>query len=143
MLIGTVIIMKEKQINGNYRQSLQRDRMLEILRGTDTHPTADWLYSQLKTEFPKLSPGTVYRNLGILQQMGKIKRIQYGSTFDRYEANLSNHYHFICENCNSITDITIPACEEILKNADELSDLSINYHQIEFYGICSSCRKNG
>lgn len=135
--------MNVKQKKENYRQSAQRDRILEVLKTTDSHPTADWLYSQLKSEFPKLSPGTVYRNLGILQEMGKVKKIQYGSTFDRFEANLSDHYHLICESCNSITDINLPACKDILNKAEALSNFSINYHQIEFYGICLSCRRTG
>jgi len=134
--------MSNTQVKENYRQSGQRDRILEVLKNTGSHPTADWIYTQLKSEFPKLSPGTVYRNLGILQEMGKIKKIRYGSTFDRFEANLSNHYHLICENCNSITDIKLPACKDILNKAEELSNFSINYHQIEFYGICSSCSKD-
>jgi len=133
--------MSNIQEKENYRQSKQRDSILEVLKQTDSHPTADWIYTQLKPEFPKLSLGTVYRNLGILQEMGKVKKIQYGSTFDRFEANISNHYHLICESCNNITDINLPACKDILNRAEELSNFSINYHQIEFYGICSSCMK--
>lgn len=136
-----MIINKEDRKEKQFRQSIQRDHILKILQNTKTHPTADWIYTQLKPEFPKLSPGTVYRNLRILQELGKVKKIHCGSTFDRYEANLEPHYHLICESCNSITDISIPACKDLLDKAKELSDFSIRDYQIEFYGLCSLCRK--
>ncbi len=66
------------------RQSKQRNRILELLRSTEIHPTADWLYNQLKSEFPKLSLGTVYRNLSILEGQSLVKKIHFGSTFDRF-----------------------------------------------------------
>ncbi len=136
MLI-VMIINKGK----NLRNSKQRDRILKILKDTKTHPTADWIYSKLKPEFTKLSQGTVYRNLGILLKIGKIKKITSGSTFDRYEANLEPHYHLVCERCNSITDFYAPGCEDILKNAKKVSGFLIKDFQIEFHGICNICRK--
>ena len=63
-----------------YRQSKQRNRILEVLRATDSHPTADWLYQQLKPEFPNLSLGTVYRNLTMLIKEGFIKKIHFDNT---------------------------------------------------------------
>lgn len=77
--------MATKQRN---RTSPQRERILELLKHTDIHPTVDWVYSKLKKEFPKLSLGTVYRNLRILVEQGLVQRIPSGSTFDRYDGNM-------------------------------------------------------
>ena len=63
-----------------YRRSKQRERILALLRSTDTHPTANWLFGRLRKEFPNLSIGTIYRNIGILVQQGLIGRIAFGST---------------------------------------------------------------
>lgn len=139
MIFGMIIKKITDKGNNSYRQSIQRDRILELLKSTMSHPTADWIYGKLKKEFPKLSPGTVYRNLGILSDLGKVKKIGFGSTFDRYEANLSQHYHLICEECGSITDIVLPECKDLLDKATELSDFKIREHQIEFYGTCKVC----
>ena len=57
-----------------FRQSKQRTRILELLRSTEIHPTADWFYEKLKNEFPQLSLGTVYRNLSILVEQGLAKK---------------------------------------------------------------------
>jgi Fur family transcriptional regulator, peroxide stress response regulator len=80
-----------------YRSNRQRERLLAILRSTESHPTAAWLYDRLKEEFPSLSLGTVYRNLAILIEQRLAKKIDEGSTFDRFEAKTTLHYHLICK----------------------------------------------
>lgn len=124
-----------------FRQSKQRNRILEILRSTESHPTADWLYNQLKSEFPKLSLGTVYRNLSTLEEQGLIKKIHFGSTFDRFEANTNPHYHLICEKCEKIMDFELPIYNDINKQAKKKTNFNIHHHKLEFFGVCESCNK--
>ena len=105
-----------------YKRSHQRDKILELLKNTDSHPTADWLYEKLKTEFPNLSFGTVYRNLNILMEQKLIQKIPFGSTHDRYEAKLTPHYHLVCENCGLVQDFEMPQYRRINQQAEEKSD---------------------
>ena len=123
------------------RQSKQRTRILEILRSTEIHPTADWLYEKLKNEFPRLSLGTVYRNLSILIEQGLAKKIHFGSTFDRFEANIKPHYHFICESCGKILDFEMPIYNDLNLQAKKLINFTIHHHKLEFFGICETCEK--
>ncbi len=123
----------------NYKRSRQRERILELLRGTGKHPTASWLYDRLKSEFPDLSLGTIYRNLNILVEQGLIRKIDFGSTFDRYDANTLPHYHFICERCGSISDLKIPINDELNKRVELDTRYKAKRHRIEFYGICDKC----
>jgi Fur family peroxide stress response transcriptional regulator len=127
---------KDQIIN---RRSKQRDKILELLRSTESHPTADWIYNQLKAEFPKLSLGTVYRNLSILENQCFVKKIHFGSTFDRYEANIKPHYHLICEECGNILDFKMPIYDEINNQAKRQTNFKINRHKLEFFGLCESC----
>jgi Fe2+ or Zn2+ uptake regulation protein len=122
-----------------YKRSRQRERILEILQNTKEHPTANWIYDRLKHEFPNLSLGTVYRNLRILQEQGKINILDFGSTFDRFDARLDTHYHFICESCGKVYDVDIPVMEALEKKAAENLGVRIRHHRIEFYGICAEC----
>ena len=123
----------------NYKRSRQRERILELLRGTGIHPTASWLYDRLKSEFPDLSLGTIYRNLNILIEQGLIRKIDFGSTFDRYDANTLPHYHFICERCGSISDLKIPIDDELNKRVELDTRYKAKRHRIEFYGLCDKC----
>jgi len=122
-----------------YKKSRQRERILEILQSTGTHPTADWVYEKLKPEFPRLSMGTVYRNLAILIEQKLIKKIDFGSTYDRFDAHTDPHYHFICEQCGAIEDLPLPVMEELQEKAEASAHGTVLRHRIEFYGICSKC----
>jgi len=124
-----------------YRRSKQRERILALLRSTDTHPTANWLFGRLKKEFPNLSMGTIYRNIGILVRQGLIARIAFGSTFDRLDANVAEHYHFICERCDAIIDLNLPIDGRLDKQVPTSEGFKVHRHAVEFYGLCPKCAK--
>lgn len=126
------------------RYSRQRERLLYLLQSTDTHPTAGWLYDMLKPEFPNLSLGTVYRNLSVLIEQELVKKIDSGSTFDRYEAKTTPHYHLICHECGTIIDFEEQLFPEIDALVSKAADFAVEGHRIDFFGTCSACRtRNG
>jgi Fur family peroxide stress response transcriptional regulator len=124
-----------------YRRSRQRDRILELLKETGSHPTANWLYGKLRREFPDLSMGTVYRNLGVLEEQGLISRIGFGSAFDRFDANIRRHYHFICDRCASIIDLDLAVDDGLNLRVNRASGHTAGRHDIQFRGICENCAK--
>ena len=124
---------------GKYKRSRQRERILELLRSTGRHPTAEWVYRELKEEFPGLSLGTVYRNLSVLIDQGLINKIDFGSTFDRFDANTGQHYHFVCEQCGAIADLELPVDPSLNDRVNEATPFTARRHSIEFYGLCDRC----
>ena len=133
--------VKRIEKRNRYKRSRQRERILELLQSTGRHPTADWLYQQLKEEFPNLSLGTVYRNLTILLEQELIRKIDFGSTFDRFDANIGPHYHFICKRCGSIIDLELPIDESLNERVNRATPFAVENHRIEFFGLCDRCRK--
>jgi Fur family peroxide stress response transcriptional regulator len=131
--------MPKKHVS--YRRSRQRERILELLQSTETHPTASWLYARLRKEFARLSLGTVYRNIGVLIEQGLVSRIAFGSTFDRLDANVKPHYHFICVKCDSIIDLDVPVARSLNAWPDKSLGFKVTRHEIEFYGLCPKCAK--
>jgi Fur family transcriptional regulator, peroxide stress response regulator len=132
--------VKKETPENRYRYSRQRERLLEILRSTASHPTATWLYDRLKPEFPNLSLGTVYRNLAILINQTLVHKIDAGSTFDRFEAKTAPHYHLICRKCGNITDFEKHLFHEIDDEIRRTTDFAIEGHRIDFFGTCAECR---
>jgi len=124
------------------RNTKQRSKILEILHGTRSHPTANWIYDKVKVDFPNISMGTVYRNLGLLEEMGQIQRLSCGSTFDRYDANIEPHIHFACKNCGRVSDINDLNSIGKLKEAISTIDLQINSYDLTCYGVCKDCQNN-
>jgi len=121
------------------KHSVKRDRIMELLKGSKEHPTADWVYERLKKEFPDLSLGTVYRNLRILTEEGHIFSIRNGSTFDRFDADLEPHQHLTCERCGKVMDIEIPLDESVLRQLEEETGYQLSEPQISIFGICPDC----
>ena len=125
--------------DAKYKRSRQRERILELLKSTDTHPTAGWIYDRLKQEFKDLSMGTVYRNLSILLEQGLVTKIDFGSTFDRFDGNVDPHYHFLCEGCKSILDLPLEVDGTLNQKVDTLTGSKTRYHRVEFFGKCGQC----
>lgn len=123
------------------KHSVKRDRILELLRGSKEHPTADWVYERLKKEYPDLSLGTVYRNLRILAEEGHIFSIRNGSTFDRFDADLSPHQHLTCERCGKVMDIEIDLEDSVLRRLEEQTGFRVSSPRVSIGGICPECQK--
>jgi Fur family transcriptional regulator, peroxide stress response regulator len=142
MIPNLTILSGETHIerNGVYKRSRLRERILEMLKSTGVHPTADWIYDRLKREFPKLSMGTVYRNLNILVEQKVTQKIDFGSTFDRFDGNIAPHYHFVCERCGSITDLELPVDDGLNERVQKATLFTVRRHRIEFYGVCDRCK---
>ncbi|MGI6677585.1 MAG: Fur family transcriptional regulator [Dehalobacterium sp.] len=121
------------------RMTKQRKIILEVLKGTTCHPTADWIYEQARKELPDISLGTIYRNLQHLVQEGEIQELNYGSTFRRFDGNTALHYHFVCRSCGQVMDIDLPVRRELDGEAALAVEGLVEEHRLEFYGVCGQC----
>lgn len=121
------------------KHSKQRDALLKLLRGVENHPTAEWLHTELKKEFPSMGIATVYRNLNLLVEQGEILRLECNSGSEHYDGNTKRHYHFICRNCSDIIDITLPEQYSLNEIAEKANNLKIEEHALFFYGLCKKC----
>ncbi|ADL08848.1 Fur family transcriptional regulator [Thermosediminibacter oceani] len=134
--------MDEKEKKGFVRNTRQRALILEVLRSTRVHPTADWIYEKVKKKIPNISLGTVYRNLATLKKMGEIMELNYGSKNSRYDGKPENHYHFVCLECGQTFDVEdLPVNRELDKEVADRNGWEVFYHRLEFYGLCGDCGK--
>lgn len=122
------------------RMTKQKKVILDILRSNKCHPSADWVYEQARKLVPDISLGTVYRNLSVLRDSGDILELNYGSTYSRYDGNPENHYHFFCEKCNQLFDVTIPVYRGLDRMVQDTTGFEVNHHRMEFYGLCDQCK---
>lgn len=121
------------------KYSRQREAVLECLRKRCDHPTADALFQALRKENPKISLGTVYRNLGLLTELGKIKRISCGDGIERYDYITEEHDHFVCRECGKIIDLEESALPDLKENSLNPDIGSVESHSLIFYGCCKQC----
>jgi len=128
-------------MNKTLRRTRQKEAILEVLIGTTSHPTADWIYNEVRKEIPNISLGTVYRNLRILCENGEILELDLCGTLSRFEAKRDNHYHFRCEKCYRVFDVDMPVNKQIDRRVAHKTGFKVSYHRLEFRGLCKECQE--
>lgn len=122
------------------RKSKQRDAILRVLMSTKSHPTAEWLYEEVRKEIPNISLGTVYRNLRMMKEKGEILELDQTGTFRRFDGNSANHYHFRCDSCGRVFDIDEPVVAGIDERVEMNTGFKVSHHRLEFCGLCQDCK---
>ena len=118
----------------------QRHAILDFLLESMTHPTADEIYRALEPKFPSMSVATVYINLKMFMESGMVRELTYGDSSSRFDANVSEHYHVICEQCGKIEDFMYPSLVEVEREAEKATGFQVNGLRMELYGICDTCK---
>ena len=126
------------------RLTRPRRVILDVLRGTESHPTAEWVHRVARRRLPRVSLGTVYRNLRLLVAEGLAAEIP--GPHARFDANLAAHHHFTCLRCGCILDVDGPLAEPhaaaLRGRVAARTGLAITHHRIEFFGCCPRCRSS-
>lgn len=122
------------------KHSKQRDMIKEFLMTRKDHPTADVVYMNVRQQQPNISLGTVYRNLTLLADIGEIARLRVGDGVDHFDADTSPHYHFVCRECDSVSDLEMDSIDRIIQTAAANFNGYIEGHFTYFYGTCPHCR---
>jgi Fe2+ or Zn2+ uptake regulation protein len=121
----------------------QRKIILEELQKLTSHPTADELYAIVRKQLPNISLGTVYRNLNQMTKDGIILKLGKAGQQKRFDANTNQHYHFNCETCDKIYDLSISTIKQIEKTMADITQHEVQGYDLEFYGHCSYCKTKG
>jgi Fur family ferric uptake transcriptional regulator len=131
--------MEEKSNNKLLRKTTQRRIILEELCKVYFHPTASDVYEMVRKKLPKVSLGTVYRNLELLSSCNTIQKLDFGEPHKRFDGNPEPHYHINCTKCGRVDDARIPLKPELEREARQASGYHINSHHISYNGICPDC----
>ncbi len=121
------------------RMTKQKKLILDILRRTNIHPAADWIFEQARKEMPSLSLSTVYRNLSLLKKTGEIQELNYLGIYSCFDGNPKRHYHFLCEKCKRIYDFDFPSQHHLEEEANKCIGMKVTGHCLFFYGLCHKC----
>ncbi|MDD3165228.1 MAG: transcriptional repressor [Oscillospiraceae bacterium] len=122
------------------RRSKKRDAIMSCLQGTKLHPTAEWVYQQLKPDYPDLSLGTVYRNLSQFKEEGAIVSVGTVGGLERFDADTSPHGHLVCRSCGAVVDAgraDIPAA--VIACAEKETGGVVEASRLIFTGLCQTC----
>ena len=124
------------------KQFRKRTAILECLRGTKAHPSAETLHTMLHRDHPDISLATVYRNLALFKRQGLIQSIGTVSGIERFDGNPEPHVHFVCTDCDAVLDLPdmdIPC--DLCASAAQKTGGQVESCSLTFAGKCSQCIK--
>ena len=121
------------------RNTRQRTVILEKLREVASHPTADEIFAMTREALPRISLGTVYRNLELLARQGDILCLESGASQKRFDGNIRPHHHVRCTECGKLGDIEanlpLPAIAGV-----NVKGFTLTGAQLMFEGVCDRCK---
>ena len=117
----------------------QRRVILEELNRLKTHPSADEIYHRVRERIPRISLGTVYRNLELLCESGEIRKLELAGSQRRFDGMTEDHYHLRCTRCGKIEDVEMEPLKHVETQIKKQSGFQVMGHQLEFYGLCPAC----
>ena len=122
------------------KQFRKRNAILECLRNTHEHPSAEMVHAMLQPEHPDISLATVYRNLSRFKTQGIIQSLGTVNGIERFDANTEPHVHFICNGCDAVTDLPqIEVPQALNCSVEQSSGCHVQSCQLTFTGLCSQC----
>ena len=122
------------------KQFRKRNAILECLKSTDQHPSAETVHEMLRIEHPDISLATVYRNLALFKKQGLIQSIGTVNGIERFDANTDPHVHFVCTGCDAVLDfpqVEVPT--SLGTDAENQTGCHIAGCQLTFTGLCQNC----
>lgn len=121
----------------------QKIIILDFLRETKIHPTAEQVFLEVQKKLPRISRATVYRILEGFVEDGTIKSVtdkNSAGSPTRFDGNEKPHQHFICTTCGNIIDLYDDSIEKYLNHKQKtVKDGVINNFEVNFYGKCTKC----
>jgi Fur family ferric uptake transcriptional regulator len=119
----------------------QRKVILEELRKLYTHPSADEIYEVVRLRLPRISLGTVYRNLDVLTELGEIQKLELSGSLKRFDWDTNKHYHIRCIRCNRVDDAPVAPLNQLEDELYDTTVFEIVGHNLEFIGLCPKCSR--
>ena len=134
--------MKEsrKEIPVQTRNTKQRRVILEVLREALPHPTAAGIHREVKKKMPSVSLGTVYRNLNLLKEQGKVDELACKGEFFIAPAEGPARFYVTCRVCGKVVETEMPIATNVDREVAAATGFEIRSHCMAFYGRCPDCR---
>ncbi|HSL57644.1 MAG TPA: Fur family transcriptional regulator [Acidimicrobiales bacterium] len=116
----------------------QRQCIFRVLHDAVSHPTAEAVYARASAEMPTISLRTVYQTLNDLTAMGEVGQLDLGTGSSRFDTNLDDHQHLVCDTCGAIRDVVVDFTDIRLPE-HELGGFEVSSTDIVFRGRCDRC----
>lgn len=146
MNTADIDFLKEKLKDCGYKYTGQRAAILDsLIQFTGQHVGIEELFNYVKVRHPEIGLATVYRTMQILDKLGLVNKLDFDDGFSRYELVKPDedhrHHHLICSACGSVSEVQEDLLDSLEEEILNKNGFLVTDHQVQFYGLCSKCRK--
>jgi Fur family peroxide stress response transcriptional regulator len=125
-----------------HRITPQRLAILEILLTSDSHPTVDQIYEQIRPDFPMTSRATVYKTISLAKDLGAVLELEFSQGSNRYDGRQPYpHPHVICTQCGQVLDADDLEIQTLQQQIIRKTGYKIMNHRMDFFGVCPECQQ--
>lgn len=142
-----VMLLKDiyaRLLDAGHKMTPQRWAIMSIfLMNKGRHLSADDVYATLKETYPNNGIATVYRTLELLEQIGVLRKMDFGDGRSRYEITddePNRHCHLVCSHCGKIQEVEYDLLADAEAAIRERTGFKIRDHETKFYGLCTECQ---
>jgi len=134
--------MLSKLKSRDFRITPQRLAVLKILAASESHPSVDDIYKEVKALFPTTSLATVYKTISLLKELNEVLELGFPDGSNRYDGyNPVPHPHAICMTCKKIMDPELMNIDELSVEMSRKTGYKIFHHRLDFFGLCPDCQQ--
>lgn len=139
-MTGPEHLLREALEANGQRFTEQRAAVYRYLVSTDLHPTADDVFTSVRTDIPDISLATVYKSLETLVGCGLALKLTYGDGSARYDGRTDPHHHARCLVCGAVTDVPGRLESAVLQRLGPVPQFAVEGYRLELVGRCATCR---
>ncbi len=125
----------------DFRLTPQRLAIIRILASSESHPSVDDIYKEVRKLFPTTSLATVYKTISLLKELNEVLELGFPDGSNRYDGcRPYPHPHAICTKCGKILDPEISSIHELSEEMQQKTGFVISSHRLDFFGLCPECQ---
>ncbi len=132
--------VRERFRRSGYTLTSQRRAVLEALRDSEGHPSAEEVYLAAKSRNPKVALGTVYQALSVLEEIGLIEAKRWSESPVRYDVNTEPHHDIRCTRCDAVEEIPGVDLGDFAAHIRENTPYDVTSASLVIEGVCPACQ---
>ena len=118
----------------------QREAVMQAVLESPRHMTADEIFEAARARLPGISRATVYRNLGLMERDGQVRRVRTADAPDRIDKTLSPHEHIRCPRCGEFQDVRLGDLRALL---EARLGRPVGSYELNVSALCDACMRAG
>jgi Fur family ferric uptake transcriptional regulator len=121
----------------------QRELVLAVMHGLDSHATVDEIYARAHASCPTMDLSTVYRTLELLQELRLVTALDIGDGQRRFELQAPHgpHHHLRCRVCGKLAPIEPCDLDPLLARLGAAHGFAVEPEQLVLTGLCADCQR--